>query len=76
MDVGYIFFSTTLNPKFTKLCVRSVYLTLLWNESGKVGLCLDVKESMFEQGKKKFRLLIAEDEKEFRGVSSVPKSED
>lgn len=31
---------------------------------------------MFEQGKKKFRLLIAEDEKEFRGVSSVPKSED
>lgn len=38
---------------------------LHWNESGMVGLCLDVKETTFEQGKKKFLLLIAEDEKEF-----------
>lgn len=49
---------------------------LHWNESGKVGLCLGVKESTFVQGKKEIPMLIAEDEEEFRGILSALKSED
>lgn len=49
-----------------------MFLVLLWNAIEKAGLFLDAKEIMFQQGKKKFLFLIAEDEKEFRGISSAP----
>lgn len=63
----YLFFLYNFESQVYQIvCVCSVYLMLHWNESGKVGLCLDVNESTFEQGKKKFLLLIAEDEKEFQ----------